>query len=885
MKKRNSVLLAFEIALLIIFCTALVYNAIKLTYAKYDNEMKEALVDMEKLFKSTSDKSNALNNNFQDYQKNAVGIGAYYLRELCGRDISAEMMENLKYDMDLQSLFATDHNRRVIMSTTDAYIPDFSDPYFDPLFEVSPDSPVSEQVTITPTFAKQKKEEADSLKQKESSLQDAADGDKQDASGSEAQHETVGGEHVASERDAQDVPDGGELIESDPETTSGSDLQLAFHSSLGTVDSSMPTDGGSKDELTEFSPDLGNSYISYYYNDDLILVFEYTFTDLYRIQLLYLTYIRILEGRRFGTNGFYMLIDPESGGFYYYPPADNKNAWVNLEQLSLPGSILKDGFSQTLNLSGKPYFCRSRYMKDLNLTLSCAVPVSEMNSSVFAVLIGPLLSFLLGVFVMRNYTRLLLFNTVGTHNDRGKNHILIQKLAVALGLILLLTVLVTEYSFCLYMYTDQIKANVQKSVLLEKALNNLDRNKHFGTDGYDKYVLNLTSTAADLIEKDSGLMTSDKLKELTLLSHAEHILVYDRNGVVIASDMNYSGMTLPREKESLVGEFYWVLHGEPFLVQHDVDQDYLHYPFMFCGAPVHAENGNYTGMVLLAFDPYVFEDLTFTLTIDTILENYSESRGSFVFTVGMDDHMVHSTDPELNGKNTDAIGLTENEMADGYIGFLKLPQYNLLGCCQACDRFFAYVVSFVSSIPFNAFRYSFHFLLVTAGGDFLFFLILILYAMSCHSLSEGEVKEFFKHRKKETVVAEEKMLLFIKRTLFLLSCVITLTMIFRHSLFSQDSLGYYIFVLDWGKGVYIFTITRCLIYVMSLGFILFLVTRVLSLLGKLLPSKQETIIRMLLSFLKYALVIVTVFLCLTTLGAPTASLLASAGVLTLVLSM
>ena len=901
MKKRNSVLLAFEIALLIIFCTALVYNAIKLTYAKYDNEMKEALVDMEKLFKSTSDKSNALNNNFQDYQKNAVGIGAYYLRELCGRDISAEMMENLKYDMDLQSLFATDHNRRVIMSTTDAYIPDFSDPYFDPLFEVSPDSPVSEQVTITPTFAKQKKEEADSLKQKESSLQDAADGDKQDASGSEAQHETVGGEHVASESDAQNetvgsehvasesdaqnVPDGGELIESDPETTSGSDLQLAFHSSLGTVDSSMPADGGSKDELTEFSPDLGNSYISYYYNDDLILVFEYTFTDLYRIQLLYLTYIRILEGRRFGTNGFYMLIDPESGGFYYYPPADNKNAWVNLEQLSLPGSILKDGFSRTLNLSGKPYFCRSRYMKDLNLTLSCAVPVSEMNSSVFAVLIGPLLSFLLGVFVMRNYTRLLLFNTVGTHNDRGKNHILIQKLAVALGLILLLTVLVTEYSFCLYMYTDQIKANVQKSVLLEKALNNLDRNKHFGTDGYDKYVLNLTSTAADLIEKDSGLMTSDKLKELTLLSHAEHILVYDRNGVVIASDMNYSGMTLPREKESLVGEFYWVLHGEPFLVQHDVDQDYLHYPFMFCGAPVHAENGNYTGMVLLAFDPYVFEDLTFTLTIDTILENYSESRGSFVFTVGMDDHMVHSTDTELNGKNTDAIGLTENEMADGYIGFLKLRQYNLLGCCQACDRFFAYVVSFVSSIPFKAFQYSFHFLLVTAGGDFLFFLILILYAMSCHSLSEGEVKEFFKHRKKETVVAEEKMLLFIKRTLFLLSCVITLTMIFRHSLFSQDSLGYYIFVLDWGKGVYIFTITRCLIYVMSLGFILFLVTRVLSLLGKLLPSKQETIIRMLLSFLKYALVIVTVFLCLTTLGAPTASLLASAGVLTLVLSM
>ena len=116
MKKRNSVLLAFEIALLIIFCTALVYNAIKLTYAKYDNEMKEALVDMEKLFKSTTDKSNTLNDNFQNYQKNTASVGAFYLRELCGRDISEDMLENLKYDLDLQSLFITDHNRAVRLS-------------------------------------------------------------------------------------------------------------------------------------------------------------------------------------------------------------------------------------------------------------------------------------------------------------------------------------------------------------------------------------------------------------------------------------------------------------------------------------------------------------------------------------------------------------------------------------------------------------------------------------------------------------------------------------------------------------------------------------------------------------------------------------------------
>lgn len=880
MKKRNSILLAVEIALLIIFCTLIVYSAFKMIYTKYDEEMQEALIDMESLLKAITDRNTNLNENFEKYRNSYVATGVFYLEELNGHDISEETLNSLKDDMQIQldSLITTDFGRTVKVSTTDAYIPDFSDPYFDPLFEVSPDNPLSDQVYMTREYFQQKLAEADSQNQTGSSLQDESAGEKQD--------ESADNEQDTSNSDDQDDSDDDDQDQSDPETASESDPDPASNTNPETEDSSMSGDADEFDDLASIVLNLGNSYISCYYDDDQIVIFEFAYTVSSKDELDYSSYINILEGRRFGTNGFYMLIDPLYGRFYLYPPAQDEFNPVHLDDLNLPNSLLKDGFSRILNLSGKLYYCRSRYMKDLKLTLSCAVPVSEINYSVFAVLLGPMLSFLLGVFVMRNYVRLLLFNAIGAHNYHEKNRVLIQKLAIALGLSILVTVLITVYSFFLYMYTDQIKANVQKSMLMENALDSMEgEEKYYGTYDYDNYVAGITITAADLLGKSSDMLTLEKLRHLGDLGHFFHILVYDSNGVVIASDSNYSGLRLPTDKESLAGEFYWVLHGDPLLIQHEVDEDYLHSKCYYSGAPIRDENGNYTGMVLLAFSPLIWEDLTYTLTVDTILENFSESRGSFVFVVDMDDHKVYSTDPELDKKSVDMIGLTENEMADGYIGFLKLRQYYLLGCCQACKKYFAYVVSHVNMIPLKAFHYSLHFLFVVAGGEILFFLVLVLYAISCHSLSEAEVKEFFRHRQKDAVVAEEKLLLFLKRTVFLLCFVVTLTMIFRHYLFSHDSLGYYIFTLEWGKGVYIFTITRCLIYIMTAGFTLALFTRILTLLGKLVPSKQETIIRMFLSFLKYALVIVAVFLCLTTLGAPTTSILGAAGVLTIMISM
>ena len=125
---------------------------------------------------------------------------------------------------------------------------------------------------------------------------------------------------------------------------------------------------------------------------------------------------------------------------------------------------------------------------------------------------------------------------------------------------------------------------------------------------------------------------------------------------------------------------------------------------------------------------------------------------------------------------------------------------------------------------------------------------------------------------------------FAYRLLYCLCAIVSLMYFFRYSLFPKGSIEYYIFANDWAKGFDIFSVTRCLIYIAVAVFVLATITKLTNIISSALMSRQVTFIRMGLSFLKYGIGIAAVFVCASQLGAPTASLLASAGVLSVVLS-
>jgi small conductance mechanosensitive channel len=208
----------------------------------------------------------------------------------------------------------------------------------------------------------------------------------------------------------------------------------------------------------------------------------------------------------------------------------------------------------------------------------------------------------------------------------------------------------------------------------------------------------------------------------------------------------------------------------------------------------------------------------------------------------------------------------------------------MIGSCHSCDEYYAIVASPTEQIPSAGFRSG----LLTALPGILteaaYVLILIIYVRNCSMMTEDEIRALEKGRKKEENMLREQMHDFAYRFLFVLCAVVSLLYFFRYSLFPKGSIEYYIFANEWARGFHIFSFTRCLIYIAVAVFVLATVSRLGTAVASLLMSRQETFVRMGLSFLKYGVGIATVFVCASLLGAPTASLLASAGVLSVVLS-
>ena len=120
---------------------------------------------------------------------------------------------------------------------------------------------------------------------------------------------------------------------------------------------------------------------------------------------------------------------------------------------------------------------------------------------------------------------------------------------------------------------------------------------------------------------------------------------------------------------------------------------------------------------------------------------------------------------------------------------------------------------------------------------------------------------------------------------YVLLGILVVSMIVSRFTLKETDIAYYVFVNKWENGLHIYSFTRCLLIICTAGFIYSILSLILQVLYPFLPMRHETILRMALSVLKYALTVGTIIICAGTLGAPTTSLIAISGVVTLIFSM
>ncbi|MBR1629345.1 MAG: mechanosensitive ion channel [Lachnospiraceae bacterium] len=133
--------------------------------------------------------------------------------------------------------------------------------------------------------------------------------------------------------------------------------------------------------------------------------------------------------------------------------------------------------------------------------------------------------------------------------------------------------------------------------------------------------------------------------------------------------------------------------------------------------------------------------------------------------------------------------------------------------------------------------------------------------------------------------AGEKTFRLFQIGIFIFSLFIAWVRLFGESVLPKDSIIVYIIQEQWEKGPNIFAAAACLMILCLIYAAVKIADRILYSLARISDTRTETVCHLLRSLIAYGSVIATLYYCLAQFGVNTRTLLASAGILSLVIGL
>lgn len=303
------------------------------------------------------------------------------------------------------------------------------------------------------------------------------------------------------------------------------------------------------------------------------------------------------------------------------------------------------------------------------------------------------------------------------------------------------------------------------------------------------------------------------------------------------------------------------------------------------------------------------ETLLESVQIDRVLDGIKIGASGFAFAVNKDDGTIaYYPDELVQGKDASKVGLTEAQLRGGYDDYLTINGETYYASSVETDDYFVYVVDSEGELMSQRIP-----LTIATGSIALVCMVLAFCIVSVeHAASSANASlnaeleertfdiETPSGRRARTESAAsrwlnrsfnwkemspEQKLAFVLRIFSGIAVVaVFFSVLFRDQIFGSGSVFGYILGGGWERGLNIFAITAsimtaCVIFTLS-----WFIQRLLYLLSTVLSARGETVCRLLVSLTKYGAILGTLYWCLATVGVDTATLLASAGILTLAIS-
>ena len=625
-------------------------------------------------------------------------------------------------------------------------------------------------------------------------------------------------------------------------------------------------------------------------DENYYVVIEDDAMDLYELQDESLSWNAVLPRITLGKNGFVFSV--ETDGFVSAFSDPDEEQITDISGLGIGMEALRDGFRGTLILEGDSYYCGIKFYEDQQLYIICAIPSEEITSGVLALTAVPFFAAFIFLSLQLLYAVMLTGEWDGA-DEKGRTvsfrMFLAKRMVVLLVLSVVFTVASSVYTQVLYAMFIQAESNKKEMEALSESLQRNEEVQKKTSEKYYSDLENLATLAARFLSNNPRLVTREDLAEIAGNLGAEHILLYDESGTAILSDAYYRGLRISSNPHELSYEFKKVLTGTPVYVQQKVDESYLDKPYRYAGAIITDEKDELKGFVQLAFSPDYLQMPLNASAIETLPSTFSGRNNAFVFIVdGEKQTFLYYPKEKMINDPVEDYGLTEEMMQDGYISRTGLDGEERLLYCGFWEENMIFTAASVNAITFDCLNRGIY---ISFAGIFVQLLCFIIILLSFGRKEAGLLKTPEERvfddsgKKRIEALAAERILRLFKSSFLVFSGVICVSMLFKDVLFQNNTVLLNLLNGYWNTGVHVFSITACGIYSCMIFFVMELLLFVLELTGKLMNSRGETIIRMLISFARYIAVIGVIFYCANLLGAPTGTLLASAGILSIVIGL
>ena len=455
-------------------------------------------------------------------------------------------------------------------------------------------------------------------------------------------------------------------------------------------------------------------------------------------------------------------------------------------------------------------------------------------------------------------------------------------------------------------------------------------------DGFLDRFYTLQCSIAESMVSGAGVegLTREDMQRFADAINVKYVFLFDREGKVTVTNAPFDHLQVSDDPEHPTYQLRKVMDGVRSVVLPPVEDEWLDEYIQFVAVSRRNESNLADGFVLIGIDPSLRDRLQNALKVDTVLDNMVIGLPEHAIAVDKETlEIADTTDIGAKGESIEELGITQDQLSEDFNGIVTIDGTEYLtGISSSSDYYLVPIVHRTNSAKILILALKLTLVALAA------YLILVLLAMfRYHEIVIAPVTDAEPHgpapdaeerhkpkvtwadearngqvgltsvwlSEHEKVGVDERWNMHSEATkdlspeqrsaksvynLLLAFCLVILVpTLFSNLRGDADpnnmSILAYVVSGRWQKGLNIFALTSCLYLLCAMFVFVVLLNGILYRISKVSTMRVETVCLLLKNAAKYVCVIAFVYYGLAQFGVDTQTLLASAGILSLMISL